>query len=97
MRVAADSQGVLQAVSACVQSILGDDGDVDLDEPITLATSFQDDLELESIEFVRLAEMLRDHYGDRVDFVSWLSGKDLDAIIGLKVGDLVEFIVSCHD
>lgn len=56
-------------------------------------TSFNTDLCLESIQFVVLAEKLRARYGDEVDFVAWLAGMDLDAIIGLRVGHLVEFIV----
>ena len=39
----------------------------DLD--ITRETSFQSDLELESIEFVKLSELLQQQYGARVDFV----------------------------
>jgi len=44
---------------------------------------------------VALAEKLQETYGERVDFVSWLSQMELDAIIGLTVGDVVEFIESC--
>jgi acyl carrier protein len=64
--------------------------------PIGMATSFNKDLELESIEFVALAEKLQEHYGARVDFVGWISKKELDAIIALTVGELVEFIESCR-
>ncbi len=63
---------------------------------IRMEATFSDDLELESIEFVALAEKLQRHYGDKVRFVDWLSTKDLDEIIGLKVGDVVEFIAQCH-
>ncbi len=84
----------LQTVSSMIAEVIGDDWD--LDEPITLATSFGDDLELESIEFVSLAESLKAHYGDEVDFVAWLSSKELDEIIALKVGDVVEFIDQCR-
>ena len=60
---------------------------------IDLDTSFDTDLELESLEFVSLAERLLVHYGDQVDFVAWLATKELDEIIGLTVGDLVRFVV----
>jgi len=63
--------------------------------PITLETSFSADLELESIEFVALAERLRDAYGEEVDFAGWLAGKDLGEIIGLRVGQVVDFIAQC--
>ena len=58
----------LQTVARMIQGVIGDDWD--LDQPIALETSFGDDLELESIEFVSLAEALREHYGDEVDFVA---------------------------
>ena len=54
-----------------------------------------DDLELESIEFVALAEALQNRYGAQVDFVSWISQKELDEIIDLTVGDVVQFISEC--
>lgn len=63
---------------------------------ITHETAFSADLELESIELVALAEKLGDHYGSRVDFVAWLSGKELDAILALTVGDLVAYIDTCR-
>ena len=59
-------------------------------------TSFNADLELESIEFVALAEKLQHRYGERIDFVGWISNKSLDDIIALTVGDLVRFIASCR-
>jgi acyl carrier protein len=65
------------------------------EKAIGMDTSFGKDLELESIEFVALGERLQTHFGRGVDFVGWLSGKELDEILGLKVGDLVEFIAKC--
>lgn len=71
-------------------------GEAWVDEtPIGLETSFSDDLELESIEFVALAERLQERYGEGVDFVGWLSQKTLDDIIALRVGELVEHIQQC--
>ena len=45
-------------------------------------------------EFVALAEKLQAHYGAQVDFVGWISTKQLDEIIALTVGDLVAFIAA---
>lgn len=84
----------LQIVGRMIQEVIGDDWD--LDQPIAMETSFGDDLELESIEFVSLAEALKEEYGPEVDFVGWLSTKELDEIIKLKVGDVVEFIDLCR-
>lgn len=61
---------------------------------IDLDTSFDVDLQLESLEFVALAERLVQRYGDRVDFVAWLASLELDEIIALTVGDLVAFVAS---
>lgn len=58
------------------------------------STRFDADLELESIEIVQLAEELLARYGDRVDFVAWFAGMDIDQLIELTVGDLVAFIVA---
>lgn len=59
---------------------------------ITMDTSFSDDLELESIELVALAERVQGTYGGEIDFVGWLSTLELDEIIGLTVGDVVTFV-----
>ena len=83
---------VLETVSELIHEVLGDGG---LGPPISLETSFNEDLQLESIEFVALAEKLQERYGQGVDFVGWLSAKELDEIIALRVGDLVELIVRC--
>ncbi len=65
--------------------------------PMTMTTSFNADLELESIEFVALAEKLQQHYGDARRF----RRLDLEARSSIRssqltVGELVEFIASCR-
>ena len=87
-------EDILRTVERLVMEIAGDE--LLLSGPITMTTSFNADLELESIEFVALAEKLQEHYGAAVDFVGWISKKQLDEIIALTVGDLVEFIASCR-
>jgi acyl carrier protein len=84
---------VLGRVEEILREIVGDDwlGD----EPIGMSTSFSKDLELESIEFVALAEKVETTYGKQVDFAAWLSGMELNEILDLTVGQLVEFIVGC--
>jgi acyl carrier protein len=88
------NEEILQTVEQLIVEVAGDE--VALAGPITMTTSFSADLELESIEFVALAEKLQQHYGQRVDFVGWISKKELDQIINLTVGELVEFIASCR-
>jgi acyl carrier protein len=86
----AASSDVLADVIGFITQVLGADYvdgiDIDLD------TSFNSDLEIESIEFVALSEVLREHYGDSVDFVAWIADMDVDEIIALTVGELVELI-----
>jgi acyl carrier protein len=84
---------LLKAVEQALVAIAGDE--ILISGPISMTTSFNGDLELESIEFVALAEKLQQQFGQRVDFVGWISGKELDQIIQLTVGELVEFIASC--
>ena len=81
---------ILKTVEQLIGEIAGEE--ILLAAPITMETSFNGDLELESIEFVALAEKLQAHYGADVDFVGWISQKSLDEIIALTVGQLVEFI-----
>jgi hypothetical protein len=42
---------------------------------IGMATRFEADLEFGSDDFVKLSEMLTEHYGDQIDFVDFLAGK----------------------
>ncbi len=72
--------------------VIGDD--LLLDGPLTMETSFDQDLQLESIEFVALSEKLLETYGEQVDFVSWLAEMELDDIIALTVGQLVDFVAA---
>jgi acyl carrier protein len=89
-----DRDEILRTVERAIVEIAGDE--ILLTGPLTLATSFNADLQLESIEFVALAEKLQQQYGATVDFVGWISKKELDQIIALTVGELVEFIASCR-
>jgi acyl carrier protein len=81
---------ILAEVRAMLTEIVGTEYALSLD--IGMGTSFDADLELESIEFVKLATMLTEHYGDRVDFVAFLAGKELNEIIGMTVGEVVTYI-----
>ena len=57
-------------------------------------TRFNDDLELESIEFVKIADAIQAHFSTRLDIVGWLSGKSIQELISLSVGDLAGYISS---
>ncbi|MEU4520167.1 phosphopantetheine-binding protein [Amycolatopsis sp. NPDC024027] len=64
------------------------------DTEITMDTTFHDDLELESVDLVALSGQLREHYGDRVNFATFIAERELDEIIALTVGELVRYIVA---
>ena len=85
----------LDVVRGMLVDVIGPEYLIGLD--IELETAFDADLELESLEFVSLAERLQLHYGEQIDFVAWLGTMELDEIIALTVGDLVRFIDSSTD
>lgn len=83
---------VLADLEQILVDVIGDD--LLLDGPLTMDTSFDQDLQLESIEFVALSERLLETYGEQVDFVGWLAEMELDDIIALTVGQLVDFVAT---
>jgi acyl carrier protein len=88
---AATQDDVLAAITEMLSVVIGEDELLMVDE-VTMATSFNDDLELESIEFVALAEELTNRYGERVDFVGWIADMELDALVTMTVGELVDYV-----
>jgi len=82
--------GILAVVTGKIRSTVNEDWIQDFD--IGPETRFNDDLELESIEFVKIADAIQAHFGTRLDIVGWLSGKSIQELIGLSVGDLTGFI-----
>jgi acyl carrier protein len=87
---------VVASLTTMLGEVIGED-ELSMLDDITLETSFNEDLELESIEFVALAELLMEHYGERVDFVAWIAEMELEQIIEMTVGELVRFFVGCLD
>lgn len=84
---------VLDEIKAALTAVVGDD--ILLAVDITPDTRFDEDLALESIEFVALGEELRERYGDRVDFAGFIASMELDEIMSLTVGRLQAYIVGC--
>lgn len=85
-------EAVLAQLEQILTEVVGDD--LMLDGPLSMDTSFSDDLQLESIEFVALSEELLTTYGEKVDFVSWMSAMDLDQVVSLTAGQVVDFVVT---
>jgi acyl carrier protein len=87
-------QEILETVSGMIREVIGEEWA--RETPITMETTFARDLEVESIELVALSEKLQARYGHEIDFPSWLASMELDEIIGLSVGKLVDYIASCQ-
>ncbi|MGW6983916.1 acyl carrier protein [Streptomyces sp. NPDC054932] len=81
---------ILAEITGMLVEIVGDE--YLLAEEVTMKTTFNEDLALESIEFVALAELLHHRYGADVDLMGFLAEKDMDAILAMSVGELVVHI-----
>lgn len=90
--LAVDEQAVLADLTGMIATVLADIGA--LDTEVTLDTTFRDDLDLESIDLVALGGLLGERYGDRVNFAEFVADLDLERIIALTVGDLVEYVLA---
>jgi acyl carrier protein len=64
------------------------------DAEIAMDTKFHDDLELESIDLVTLAGKLEERYGSSVNFAEFIAELELEEIIALTVGKLVEYVAT---
>lgn len=90
LKMADSKDPVLEQVIDIIRKAVNEDWILDFD--IDADTSFNDDLELESIEFVGIAEKIQEHYGKHIGFIEWLSSMKIDQIIALTVGDLAAFV-----
>ncbi|MFF2575181.1 acyl carrier protein [Streptomyces goshikiensis] len=81
---------ILTEITGMLVEIVGDE--FLLSEEVTMRTTFNEDLALESIEFVALAELLHHRYGSDVDLMGFLAEKDMAAILAMSVGELVTHI-----
>jgi len=84
---------ILDDVVGMLVEVIGEDFLLEVE--VTSETSFSDDLAVESIEFVALAEKLRERYGDKVDFVAFIGQLELEEIMAMTVGRLVTHIHTC--
>lgn len=87
------AQTVLEVIRSIVAELLGDYG-LDDDLEITLDTTFHEDLGLESIDLVTVGAHLAERYGAQVNLAEFLAEKELDDVIGLRIGVLVDFVVA---
>lgn len=89
-----DEAAVLADLARMLRELLADHGLGLDDTAIEEGTTFHGDLELESIDLVTLSGKLREHYGERVNFATFVAGLELDEIIALTVGELAGHVVA---
>jgi acyl carrier protein len=83
---------VLGEIDGMLRTILDEYG-LD-DAEIGMDTRFHDDLELESIDLITLAGKLEARYGSRVNFAEFIADLDIEEIIALTVGRLVQYVAT---
>jgi len=79
------SDAVLAVVIDTIRATVSEDWIEDYE--IGPDTRLSDDLDLESIEVVKLVEALQTRFAG-ADLIGWLSGKTLPELMGLNVGML---------
>ncbi|WP_051724199.1 acyl carrier protein [Micromonospora chokoriensis] len=92
--MAASHAEILAELTEIIHAVLGDFA---ADEPITMDTTFRDDLGMESIDVVSLAGRLQARYGNTVNFAHFVAKLDLETVGELLVGQLVEHIAHSLD
>lgn len=90
MAVDVSEQRVLQELTGMLREATGETGD--WADRITPATRLDDDLHLESVELTVLAELVQRRYGPEVDLAGYVAALDVDELLALTVGDLVELV-----
>jgi acyl carrier protein len=86
MSTSARETQVVETLITMIAEVLGEE-----DFGIAAATSFRDDIGFQSIQFVALAELVQEQWPE-VDFVGWLTGKQIEEVMALRVGDVASFI-----
>ena len=81
---------ILAVVIDKIRSTIAEDWIMDFE--IDADTRFNRDLEIESIEFVKMADAIQRHFGTTLDIAGWLSGKNIHELIALTVGELAGHI-----
>jgi acyl carrier protein len=81
---------IMRDITAVIREAVAEDWIQEFE--IGANTSFNDDLDLESVEFVTIAAGLQQHFGEQIDLIGWLSTKSFDDLISLRVGNIAEFV-----
>ncbi|MGW0523644.1 phosphopantetheine-binding protein [Crossiella sp. NPDC003009] len=88
-------EAVLSDITVMLHKVLGEYGFDEVE--VRMDSTFHDDLELESIDLVALAAELEERYGSRVNFAEFIAELELEQIIALTVGQLVDYVVGALD
>lgn len=83
---------VLAEVSLMISSTLGLDNQITLN--VTEGTALVEDLGMASIDIVDLGARLASRYGPVANFAAFFAELDIDSVVTLRVGDMVEYIVA---
>lgn len=86
-----DEEQVLADIAGLIVEVLGDYAPDPAD--IRPETLFGDDLELESIDLVMLSGHLQERYGEQVNFAEFVASLEIDEVIALSVGRLVDHVL----
>jgi hypothetical protein len=86
------SQQLLAELAGMLATVTGEDDR--WAAAISRSSRLEGDLRLESIELAAFAGLLTAGYGDRVDLAAFLAGLDLDQLIALTVGELIDYLLA---
>lgn len=86
-----EKEVIFDQLKQFVSEIIGED----VVEELNVASNsiFTKDLEMSSIEIVTFIEKVNNYYGKSVDFSSWLYSMELDTLINLSLGAVVDYIL----
>jgi acyl carrier protein len=89
-----NSNEIFNLLKQFITEVIGEEFVAEMD--ISMESSFNKDLEMDSIEIVAFSEKIKAHFGERIDLTGWLSDMDIDQLIELKLGMIVKFIEACQ-
>ncbi|WP_183559793.1 acyl carrier protein [Mucilaginibacter sp. SP1R1] len=85
---------IFELMKKFITEVIGEEFVEEMD--ITPESSFTKDLEMDSIEIVSFSEKIKAHFGNQIDFTGWLSSMDLDQLINLNLGMIINYIHECR-
>jgi acyl carrier protein len=89
-----NSDEIFDLMKKFITEVIGEEFVEEMD--ITPESSFTKDLEMDSIEIVSFSEKIKAHFGNQMDFTGWLSSMDLDQLINLNLGMIINYIYECQ-